>query len=70
VRELCERAFAHAGLDWRAHVAEEAGDFRPSETVPLVGDATRARTRLGWAPSVDFSSLIAMMVDAELSEGE
>jgi GDPmannose 4,6-dehydratase len=66
VRDLCEAAFAHVGLDWRDHVAEQKADFRSAEAVPLVGHAAKARRTLGWAPRVGFRELIAMMVDEDL----
>jgi GDPmannose 4,6-dehydratase len=67
VRDFCAAAFGHLGLDWRGHVRTEAQDFRAPETVQLVGDASLARQRLGWAPQVSFSALVGMMVDADLA---
>ncbi|MDE3086220.1 MAG: GDP-mannose 4,6-dehydratase [Acidobacteriota bacterium] len=67
VRELCEIAFAHAGLDWAEHVAVDERFLRPAEVDLLVGDATRARTELGWGETVGFPELVAMMVDADLA---
>ena len=67
VRELCEIAFAHAGLDWAEHVVVDERFLRPAEVDLLVGDATRARTELGWEQTVDFPELVAMMVDADLA---
>jgi GDPmannose 4,6-dehydratase len=66
VREFCEYAFGHVGLDYREFVREDSGSYRPSEPAPLVGDTTRARSMLGWKPEVGFRDLVAMMVDAEL----
>ena len=66
VRELCDRAFAHVGLDWENHVRQDPALIRPAEVDSLVGDATRARQELGWRPEVDFPTLVAMMVDAEV----
>jgi GDPmannose 4,6-dehydratase len=66
VQELVEVAFAHAGLDWRKHVRLDPKLIRPAEVEHLVGDSTKARAQLGWAPSVDFDGLIKMMVDADL----
>lgn len=66
VRSLCEVAFAHVGLDYRDFVREDAGSFRPAESMPLVGDARHAREALGWVPAVGFDELVAMMVDADL----
>jgi len=66
VRELVQLAFAHAGLDWQQHVVVDPALLRPAEVNTLCGDATKARTRLGWAPQVTFSRLVQMMVDADL----
>lgn len=67
VRELCEIAFGHVGLDYRDHVDSDSASERPAETMQLVGDASRARSELGWEPRVDFVTLIRLMVDADLS---
>lgn len=67
VRDLCAAAFGHVGLDYRDYVVEDAAAFRDAESVQLVGDATRAAERLGWRPSIDFETLIRMMVDADLA---
>jgi GDPmannose 4,6-dehydratase len=66
VEELVEVAFAHAGLDWRKSVRLDPKLIRPAEVEHLIGDSTKARAQLGWAPSVDFNGLITMMVDADL----
>jgi GDPmannose 4,6-dehydratase len=66
VQELIEIAFAHAGLDWRKHVRTDPTLIRPAEVDHLLGDATKARTELGWTPKVDFQQLVRMMVDADL----
>jgi GDPmannose 4,6-dehydratase len=66
VRELCEIAFAHAGLDFQEHVTVDDRYLRPAEVDLLVGDATKARTVLGWERTVDFPALVAMMVDADV----
>jgi GDPmannose 4,6-dehydratase len=66
VRELCELAFGHAGLDWEQHVVVDERFIRPAEVDLLVGDSTKARTRLGWKPKVDFAGLVRMMVDADV----
>src|SRR5580698_3148126 len=68
VRKLCELAFAHVGLDWREHVVVDDKFMRPAEVDILVGDSTKARTTLGWEPTVDFPQLVAMMVDADLAQ--
>ncbi len=67
VRELCELAFSHLGLDWRDHVVVDPAFIRPAEVDQLVGDSRKARRVLGWQPSVSFEELIQMMVDADLA---
>jgi GDPmannose 4,6-dehydratase len=66
VRELVEVAFGHAGLDWQRHVRQDPRFLRPAEVDHLIGDASKARTALGWTPAVNFTSLVRMMVDADL----
>jgi GDPmannose 4,6-dehydratase len=66
VRELVEIAFAHANLDWEQHVKLDPALLRPAEVDHLIGDSSRARTVLGWSPTVDFGGLVRMMVDADL----
>jgi GDPmannose 4,6-dehydratase len=68
VREFLERAFAHAGLDWRDHVAVDSRYFRPAEVEALEADPSKARERLGWRHRVSFEELVGLMVDAELAE--
>jgi GDPmannose 4,6-dehydratase len=70
VREFVEMAFGRVGLDWRKHVAYDARYNRPTEVDLLQGDATKARTVLGWAPRVTFEELVEMMVDADLALAE
>jgi GDPmannose 4,6-dehydratase len=65
VQDLVETAFAHANLDWRKHVTTDPKLIRPAEVDALIGNASKARERLGWKPEIDFSRLIAMMVDAD-----
>jgi GDPmannose 4,6-dehydratase len=67
VRQLVETAFDHVGLDWRAHVTLDPRCIRPAEVEHLIGDNTKARQALGWKPTVDFKSLVTMMVDADLA---
>jgi GDPmannose 4,6-dehydratase len=67
VRTYLDVAFNHVGIaDWEKHVFQDPAFFRPAEVDLLVGDATKARTVLGWEPSVSFPELVAMMVDADL----
>jgi GDPmannose 4,6-dehydratase len=66
VRELIELAFGHAGLDWREHVQVDERFFRPAEVERLQGDYTKAKNALGWAPTVGFTELVTMMVDADV----
>ena len=66
VCDLVEVAFGHAGLDWRKHVRLDPKLIRPAEVEHLIGDSSKARTRLGWEPTVDFTGLVTMMVDADL----
>jgi len=67
IRDLLQTAFAAVGIeDWEAHVEQDKRFFRPAEVDMLIGDATRAREVLGWAPSVDFAGLVAMMVESDL----
>lgn len=67
VRELVELAFARLGLDPVAHVRVDPALLRPADVEHLCGDASKARARLGWQPTVDFCGLIAMMVEADLA---
>jgi len=66
VREFCECAFAHLGMDYRTYVREDVNAYRRTETTELVGDSARARRQLDWRPDVGFRELVAMMVDADL----
>jgi GDPmannose 4,6-dehydratase len=66
VGRLVELAFEHAGLDPDDHVRTDPALIRPAEVDLLVGDASKARERLGWQPAVDFEGLVRMMVDADL----
>lgn len=67
VRDFCEVAFAHAGLDYRDFVIEDlAADYRQTEIALLVGNPAKAQEVLGWKPSVTFQELVRMMVDADL----
>ncbi len=67
IRHLCEVAFGHVDLNWQDYVVQDERFMRPAEVDLLVGDATKARTVLGWQPETSFEELVALMVDAELT---
>ena len=67
VRDLVDKAFAHAGLDAAKHVKLDSALLRPAEVEHLIGDCSKARQQLGWTPAVDFQGLIEMMVDADVA---
>ena len=68
VRQLTEVAFAHAGLDWETHVRVDDSLKRgQAELHHLVGDASKARDRLGWQPSIGFDDLVRLLVDAAVA---
>ena len=68
IEELVQRAFAEVGItDWQKYVRQDPKFFRPAEVDLLIGDATKARTKLGWKPEVDFPSLVKMMVANDLA---
>ena len=67
VAELCEVAFAAAGLDWRRHVVEDPGLYRPAEVELLCGDASRARDALGWEPSLRFGQIVQRLVEHDMA---
>jgi GDPmannose 4,6-dehydratase len=66
VREFVQIAFERAGLDWEAHVRFDDRYLRPTEVDALIGDASRARNKLGWVPSVDGRQLARLMADADI----
>ena len=66
VREFVATAFDHAGLDWQRHVKYDERYERPTEVDVLVGNAERARERLGWSPTVQGPELARIMVDADM----
>ncbi len=70
VRELCEVAFAVAGLDWKDFVEVDPRYFRPAEVDFLQGDSSKAREKLGWKPKVGFEALIREMVEFDLERTE
>lgn len=66
VREFCEIAFAHVGLDYMEYVVEDPEFYRPAEVERLLGDPSKAREKLGWEIEVGFEDLVRMMVDADM----
>ena len=67
VKEFCQIAFDHAGLDWERYVRVDERYMRPAEVDLLIGDPTRAHDELGWKPETPFDQLVRMMVDADLA---
>jgi GDPmannose 4,6-dehydratase len=67
VREFCEVAFGHVGLDYEDHVVIDEAFYRPAEVDLLVGTPEKAGKVLGWTPTVGFQDLVTMMVDADLA---
>jgi GDPmannose 4,6-dehydratase len=66
VREFCEKAFAHVGLDYADFVEFDPRYLRPAEVDLLLGDASKAKCQLGWQPKVSFDALVTMMVESDL----
>ena len=67
IEELVQRAFAEVGIDnWADYVRQDPKFLRPAEVDLLIGDATKAKTKLGWEPEVDFPTLVKMMVAHDL----
>ncbi len=66
VREFCEAAFNHVGLNYQDFVVQDQRFMRPSEVDRLRADPSKARRELGWAPKVVFTDLVSMMVEADL----
>ena len=67
VKEFCEIAFDHVGLNWQDYVRQDPAFIRPAEVDHLLGDASKAKTSLGWKPEVSFEALVKMMVDADMA---
>ena len=67
VREFCEIAFGHVGLDYNDHVVQDEKFYRPAEVDLLISDPAKARAVLGWEPEVTFKELVIMMVDADVA---
>jgi GDPmannose 4,6-dehydratase len=67
VREAVEIAFARADLGWEPYVEIDPKYYRPSEVDVLLGDASKAKEKLGWEPTVRFRELVELMVDADVA---
>jgi GDPmannose 4,6-dehydratase len=70
VRELCQLAFGHVGLDYREFVDIDPRYYRPTEVDFLLGDAAKAREKLGWSPRTSFEELIRLMMESDLALAE
>lgn len=66
VKDFLEEAFGHLDLDWHQYIEVDPRYYRPAEVDVLFGDATKARTVLGWEPEVTFKQLVRLMVDHDL----
>ena len=66
VRDLVRLAFSQVGLEWEEWVRVDPNLLRPAEVDHLVGDASKARQKINWSPTVDFEHLISRMVDADM----
>ena len=68
VREFLEEAFSYVGLDWEQYVKIDPRYYRPAEVDLLVGDASKARTKLGWEPKTTFRELVQLMVESDMEQ--
>jgi len=66
VRDMCRIAFAYVGLDMDEHVVIDKAFYRPAEVDVLLGDSSKARAKLGWAPRTSLKDMIEEMVDSDL----
>ncbi len=67
VREFCDVAFGHVGLNWQDYVIVDPKFFRPTEVELLLGDASKAKRLLGWEPTTKYNDLVKLMVDSDLA---
>jgi GDPmannose 4,6-dehydratase len=68
IRDYLELAFKHVGIeDWEPYVKQDPRFMRPAEVELLIGDASKAKEKLGWTPSVSFAELVSMMVDSDIA---
>ena len=70
VKEFLEEVFAYLELDWQEYVGFDKKYERPAEVDLLIGDATKAKTQLGWEPQVTFTELARIMTDADMKIAE
>jgi GDPmannose 4,6-dehydratase len=68
VRDFLDESFGYLDLDWRQFVEIDPRYFRPAEVDLLIGDASKAKRKLGWEPKITFKELVRMMVDADLAD--
>ena len=69
IRDLLDVAFRHAGIDdWAPYVKQDPRFYRPAEVDLLIGDASKAHSKLGWKPRVSFEELVRMMYEHDLAE--
>ncbi|RKY17426.1 MAG: GDP-mannose 4,6-dehydratase [Planctomycetota bacterium] len=66
VRQFCEIAFSHVGLDYNDHVVIDPAFYRPAEVDLLLGDPAKAQQALGWTPQMDFPSLVQLMTESDV----
>ena len=70
IRDLLDEAFGYIGLDWKEHVDIDARYYRPAEVDLLIGDASKAKRKLGWEPKIRFKELVQLMMDADTAIAE
>ena len=68
IRDFCQVAFGYVDLDWEEFVVVDEKFFRPAEVNILLGDASKAREKLGWEPEVSFEEMVGMMVENDLEQ--
>jgi GDPmannose 4,6-dehydratase len=67
IREFLDLSFGHAGLEWKKYVEIDPHYYRPTEVDLLIGDASKAKKKLGWAPKTKFSELVRIMTEADIA---
>jgi GDPmannose 4,6-dehydratase len=70
VREFIEEAFNRLDLDWRGYVVVDPAFYRPTEVEMLVGDASKAKEKLGWESRTTFKDLVRLMVESDMVESD